>query len=438
MEHVDRRVLHDFLLGKLGAKQNREVVRHLLSGCEPCRQLAREIWVGDPVPPEIDLKAIAMGVWRQGRMFDQEKADAPALVDELGKLSPARQLLVVRNSRRFQTRGFCELLLDRAFEACHSNAEEAIERVMTAKALAERLSTDTYGAGAVHDVQARAWTILGHAQREASLLREAEASFQRAEELAGQGSGDGCVLGRVLHLKAFLRHAQGRYEEALVLFRQAEREYRAAGDAHLRGSTLVDRGRTLREVGDLEGAVQAVRAGLELLDAERSPRMVLVAKHNLTLFLQELGQADAALELVGEALTLHAHLGGEVDQLRLKWLEGKLAHLQGDLDRAERAFEEVRSGFEARSMPYDQALVSLDLAAAYLVRERFGEVLDLATEMLAVFQALSIDREAIAALFFLQEAVRARTMSLALLGELGTYLKRVQREPGLVFRPRQE
>ena len=57
------------------------------------------------------------------------------------------------------------------------------------------------------------------------------------------------------------------------------------------------------------------------------------------------------------------------------------------------------------------------------------------SEPLAVFQALGIDREAIAALFFLQEAVKAREVSLALLGELGTYLKRVQREPGLVYRP---
>ena len=130
-------------------------------------------------------------------------------------------------------------------------------------------------------------------------------------------------------------------------------------------------------------------------------------------------------------------LGGEVDQLRLGWLEGKLASLKGDLDRAQGAFEEVRTGFETRSMPYDQALVSLDLAAVYLVRERFGALQELAGEMLAVFRALAIDREAIAALFFLQEAVRARSVSLALIGELGAYLKRVQREPGLVFRPSQ-
>ena len=437
MEHLDREVLYDFLLGRLGTKQNRQVVQHLLSGCEPCRQMARELWAGEPEPAEIDLEAIAMEAWRQGRLYDQEKAEAPALIEELETLPPARQLLLVRNSQRFQTRAVCELLTERAVEARRSDVPAALEKALTAKALSERLSADRYGAGAVSDVQATAWTVLGHVQRESAELHAAEASFEQAARFAEHGSGDPRVIGRVWHLKAFLRHAQGRYQEALALFARAQREYRAAPDRHLEGNTLVDRGRTLREVGNLEGAVDSVRAGLKMLDPARNPRMELVAKHNLTLFLQELGRADEALDLVGEALTLHAQLGGELDKLRLRWLEGKLAHLQGDLGRARGAFEEVRQGFEARSMPYDQALVSLDLAAVYLVQERFEEVLDLATAMLAVFRALSIDREAIAALFFLQEAVKAREVSLALLSELGTYLKRVRREPGLVFRPSQ-
>ncbi len=435
--HLDHELLHDFLRGKLDAKENRQVVRHLLSGCQPCRRLARKLWEGEPVPAEIDLAAIARKVWQRGRAFDREKEEAPALVAQLEKLSPARQRLVVENSQRFQTRGVCELLAERAREACSSDVQAAVERAVTAKALAERLSPDHYGAGAVHDVQAWAWGVLGEAQRQADMLWDSEASFSKAEGLLENGSGDLIVIGRVRYFKALLRHVQGRYEEALEVFRRTVQEFRSAGDDHLVGSALIDRATTLREVGELEAAADSVRAGLKLIDSSRNPRMELVGKHNLTLFLQELGRADEALDLVGEALTLHARLGGELDKLRLRWLEGKLASLQGDLDRAQGAFEEVRTGFEARSMPYDQALVSLDLAGVYLVRERFGEVLELAGEMLAVFRALEIDREAIAALFFLQEAVRARSVSLALLGELGTYLKRVQREPGLVFRPGQ-
>ena len=433
--HLDRELLRDFLGGKLGREKNREIVRHLLGGCEPCRRLGRELWPGRPEPHEVDLKAIAMGVWKRGRAFDREKEEAPALVAELQDLPPARQVLLVQNSRRFHTRGVCELLADRAFATCTSDVEKAVEQAELATALSEQLSADRYGAGAVHDVQARAWSILAEAQRQASRLRDSEASFERAEELLAQGSGDPGEIAKVRHFEALLRHAQGRFAQAIELFRSAARGSRAAGDDHLLGSALIDQGRTLREIGDLEGAAKSVRAGLKLVDPSRNPRMELVAKHNLTLFLQEQGRADEALELVGELLTLHAQLGGAVDQLRLRWLEGKLAHLKGDLDRAQEAFAEVRMGFTARSMPYDLALVSLDLAAVYLIRERFADVLELAGEMLAVFRALGIDREAIAALFFLEEAVKARRVSLALLGEMAAYLKRVRREPGLVFQP---
>ena len=433
--HLDREVLYDFLLGKLGSQQNRRVVRHLLTGCETCRKVSREVWDGESPPAEIDLSAIASAVWKQGRAFDKEREAAPELVAELLGLSPERQVLVARNSARFRTRAVCELLSEEAVATCASDAELAVQLATVAALLAADLPRGLYGRGVANDVQARAWSVLGHAQREASRLFEAEDAFRQAEELLEGGSGDPCQSGRVWYLKAILRHAQRRFEEALELYRCAAREFVAGHDTHLVGSTQVDRARTLRELGDLQGAVRSVRAGLEQIDAERSPRMALVGKHNLTLYLHELGEAEEAMRLVGELLPLHTQVGGSVDKIRLRWLEGKIAHLQGDLERSQVAFEEVREAFVERSMPYDVALVSLDLAAVHLRQERFSHVLRLADETLTIFRALQIDREAIAAIYFLERAAAAQQVSLALLAELATYLKRVRHEPGLVFEP---
>ena len=433
--HLDREVLYDFLLGRLASHQNREVVRHLLTGCETCRQVSREVWDGAEVPPEIDLSAIAAQVWEQGRDFDREKESAPELVAELLELTPGRLVLVARNSLRFRTRAVCELLCDRARDACGADVERAIQLASVAGILAHDLTRGRYGRGVVNDVQARAWSVLGHAQREAGRLFEAEDAFRQAEECLAGGSGDPAQIGQVLYLKAILRHSQRRFDEALTLLREAAREFGAARDTHLAACTLVDKGRTLFELGDIEGAVRATRAGLAEIDAQRSPRMALAAKHNLTLYLQELGEADEAMRLVGELLPLHARVGGEVDRLRLRWLEGKIAHMQGETERSCEAFEEVRQAFTERSMPYDVALVSLDLAAVYLRQERFAEVLQLAGEMLTVFRALGIDREAIAAIYFLERAAAARKVSLTLLAELASYLKRARQTPGLAFEP---
>ncbi len=141
------------------------------------------------------------------------------------------------------------------------------------------------------------------------------------------------------------------------------------------------------------------------------------------------------MQLVSELLPLHARLGGAIDKLRLRWLEGKIAHVQGDLERSRTAFEEVREAFIERSLAYDAALVSLDLAAVHLQEDRFADVLQLAGEMLVVFRTLQIDREAIAAIFFLERAAAAREVSLSLLAELAAYFKRARQQPGLAFEP---
>lgn len=433
--HLNREVLDAFLRGKLTRVETRRVVRHLLAGCELCREATRELREGVAPPPEIDLTAIARDVWVKGQAFDREKRAAPELVAELEAQSAARQRLLLSNSGRFRTRAVCELLCDSALAFCPTDPHQAVARAELARDLAETLPEDRYSKRMVNDAQARAWSVLGHAQREASDLRAAESSFARAEELVGSGSGDPLEIGRVWYLEAILRHTQRRFDEALVLYRRAEREFHAARDRHLVGSVHIDRARTFYELGELERAVASVRAGLEMVDAERNPRMPLVGKHNLTLYLQQLGRTREALELVGELLPLHAQVGGGADRLRLVWLEGKIAHAQGDLPRAALKFETVRQGFRDRSLPFEAAQASLDLAAVCLRQGDLGEVERLARETVAVFRALEIDREAIAAVALLEQAARAREVSLTLVAELAAYLKQAARRPGLAFRP---
>jgi len=74
-------------LGKLDRKENRRVVRHLLFGCAPGRQIARELWRGEE-PAEIDLTAIAMKVWRRAR--DSLTREVHRLGSDSSPLRPQR------------------------------------------------------------------------------------------------------------------------------------------------------------------------------------------------------------------------------------------------------------------------------------------------------------------------------------------------------------
>ena len=65
-------------------------------------------------------------------------------------------------------------------------------------------------------------------------------------------------------------------------------------------------------------------------------------------------------------------------------------------------------------MPFEIALVSLDLAALHHLFSEWGNAERLALDTLERFQVLAADKEAIAALKIWSEAVKARKLSEAI------------------------
>jgi hypothetical protein len=105
-----------------------------------------------------------------------------------------------------------------------------------------------------------------------------------------------------------------------------------------------------------------------------------------------------------------------------------------EADRAEEAFQEVRHALIEQGIGYDAALVSLELAALYARQGRTAEMKELAGEMLPIFQAADVHREALAALaVFQQAAVREETATLELVEEVAAFLDRARHDPGLRF-----
>jgi hypothetical protein len=94
---------------------------------------------------------------------------------------------------------------------------------------------------------------------------------------------------------------------------------------------------------------------------------------------------------------------------------------------------QARREFTERQMAYDCALVSLELAALHLEEGRTAEVRRLAAEMLWIFKAQGIDREALAALRVFREATEKEAATAELARRVGDFLHRALREPGLRF-----
>jgi hypothetical protein len=93
----------------------------------------------------------------------------------------------------------------------------------------------------------------------------------------------------------------------------------------------------------------------------------------------------------------------------------------------------VREDLAEQRIAYDTALASLEIAALLLEEGRSGEVRFLARQLLWIFQAQGVHREALAALRLFCEAAEKEVATLEMVRRMLDYLRRAQNDPSLRF-----
>jgi hypothetical protein len=151
--------------------------------------------------------------------------------------------------------------------------------------------------------------------------------------------------------------------------------------------------------------------------------------HNLAYHLVDEERLEEARNLMRESRPLYVVYGGQVNQLKARWLEGRIALRLNDLAEAEQAFQEVRTGFAEVGVTYDIALVSLELAEIWLEQGRTQEIQNVLDETVTAFQTRGIQREAIATLLMIRESVERQSVSAALLRAAADALDKLFKEP---------
>lgn len=364
----------------------------------------------------------------------KERAAAPGLFVELMKLAPEQQRLLIRNSLRFRTWALCELLLERCIETTGQQPAAAEELALLALESTAHLGS-AYRTGLVQDLQARAWCYLANTRRVRSDFSGAETCFLKADVCLKQGTRDPIELAIFLDLKASLRRAQRRFDEALGLLRRAYAIFKRAGHAHRAGRCLVTMDTIHCYAGHPERGIPLLYQAIKLIDSDRAPRLRLCAQHNLIHDLAETGRFIEAQKLFRETCPLYRDFPDAWTQNRRKWLKGKISLGLGRIAQAERLLLAARDGFIDDGIPYDAALVSLDLAILYTREGRTDGLRRLAQETFPIFSSLQIHREALAALSFLQNALKAERATLELVSKVADFLRRAQHNPELRFEP---
>jgi tetratricopeptide (TPR) repeat protein len=440
-------VLLEELMQAMGSER-RALLEHLVA-CSHCRARLRSLsdsetggeakrglkvleWARSS-DYDASLERSAKSLLSREAALGKERSEAPGLYVELMEHPAGQREFLLRNVPRFHTWGFLELLVQRSWEVTIASPVYSEELARLAVLVSECLSLNLYKKELVEDLRGRAWAYIGNAQRMRSDLQEAERSFEVSYFHLKRGTRELLERAIFLDLKASLLRDQRDFEEASKLIRRAISIFLQEGEHHRAGRSFLNLSTVYNYSGRVEECVPVLYHALELIDPEQEPRLLLAAWHNLSFVLAELGRCLEAQSVYRKARPLYRDFPDAWTQNRRKWLKGKILQGLGQSVQAEALLLAARDGFVAEGVPYDTALVSLELATLYAGQGRTAELKWLAREMMPIFASRKIHREALAALVFLKQAVEAEQVSLELLNRVLAFVKRAWWDPGLRF-----
>lgn len=364
-------------------------------------------------------------------LVSAETRDAHQLLQEiLARPMRERRELIRKNGERYSGPVLAALLLEQAWDELPGRPRDSHSWAGLARAVLHHSSATPYAA----ELYARAIGLEANALRAQGELRPAAELIDVARYLLkSQGGGDVLTRAELDRFEGSLRRAQRRFDEARDFLSRAVMAYALEGQKEDAAATLLALGPVLQEMGDLDKAVDAAAQALEIAQDEGLRSLELFARHNLAFSLHQAGENAEARRIFDESQDLYEQQDNPPIQLRRVWLHGHLARAEGDLSEAEMAYRTVKEGFFRQGIGYHAALAALDLAKLYAQEGRTADLKRIAEEIVPIFEAQDVHREAAAALMLFQDAVKAEQVTLRYLIELSRYLERARLDPSLVF-----
>lgn len=413
------------------AARNTRLVRHLLAGCNPCRENLHAAITNRT--GSYDYREAFAGAQRALTAFlatDQDSAVSPeALMAALAAL-PAEEQLQAIGERRYAHPAFIRHLIDVSHGLRYQDPARMLHLSELARLAAESCNAETAGSEErLSDLRAQACRQYGNALRILGRLPESEEAFAKAQQFLDAGTKDPLLRARLRTQTASLRYFQRRFTEAVGLAEEAEQIYAELGESHSLASTMVQKAIASLYAGEAEDAVRILNQAIPLIDADGDPHLLLAACHNLVRCYIDLGRPEQALSIYFETRDLYKKFADPLIRLRVAWQEGQLLRDMGHLRASEGVLLEARQGFVDRNLLYEAALISLDLAAVYVKLQAEEELQQTVSETIPIFLSLGVDREALASLLQLRQISHQSRQALELIRLLNSRIEQ--------FSPRQ-
>lgn len=342
---------------------------------------------------------------------------------------PAGRRLLVENGKKYRSWGLCVRVAAESLAKAANHPQEALELAELAFFIAERVPGD---AARRSQLQGYAEAHVANGLRVCNNLRGAREAIARARKLweTGAAGAPGLLNEALLPwIEAAVRRAERRFPEALKRIDEAL----ALDAGELRGKILLSRAGILDLLGELSGSAEALCEAAPLIDSDKEPRLAFGLRFNLLVNLSHLGRFHEVEEQLPEVRALAERLGENLDLTRVVWLQGKAYAGLGRIAEAKTAFEQARQVFKRCELTFDYALVSLDLALLLLGQGCTVEVKTLAEQMVWIFRAQGVEREALVALRLFCDAAKRNSATADLVRRVVSYLYQALHDPELRF-----
>lgn len=218
--------------------------------------------------------------------------------------------------------------------------------------------------------------------------------------------------------KATILFAMTRFDEALVLVRDAAETFLLFHDIHHARRSRVLEASILCEQGDLGRAERMYEESLEFFEAESEPEMEARLLANLADIAVRRDDVERARSLAAKATRLFAEFEKPSEAIRVRWSLGHLLMRRGTFDAAIEELRGAAEEFERLGMTAAVGEVSLDVLEIHVARQEWAAAETLARRLTELFAAGGVPVHQAQAYAHLREAILNRSATVELIGEV--------------------
>ncbi|MDP9194482.1 MAG: tetratricopeptide repeat protein [Acidobacteriota bacterium] len=363
------------------------------------------------------------------RRLQQERAASEDLVSDALRETPRAAWPALRERRDLHTSGALERLGHEIEKRLDTDPREALAIAELAASIADALLPGAYPAIILAQLRAHASRDHGQALSYLGRYDDALRALDRAEEQFQQFGTLGHDRAMVRFCRATLLQHLRRFDEARTILDECRHVFQSHGDTQSYAKCTLATGNLLVRKGDYRAA-REVLAGMPF---GNQPGYDAIAHLALGWCAIHLADAAEALWRFTEAERLFQKLGRTHPTVRAAYGVGSaLLHL-GRLDEAITHLQSVRGRFLADNLIEEAGLSGLEIVEAQLLLNKTAEAKPLAARLVQEFSDAGLNRRAVAALAYLNEAIAASSATPDIVRSVHSYIFALRNDPNREF-----